>query len=872
MLASSLIAAQSLLALQQSSPFQLAHRAIPETVTSTVAQELADVDGDGRLDLVQLTSTSSGNLSVLLGRGNGVFDFGSPGLTLESGYSNDLALADFDGDGDLDAVVAFGNPEPFSPPTKTNDVLLNDGSGNFTALPGAFTDPQDSVAVAAVDLDGDGWVDVAVATAGGARLYRGDGTGQFVAVTAGFPVDALDRTAVEIADLDGDGISDLFFAGRAGSHLLLLGDGLGGFVDASGQVPATPSDVLSVAIGDIDNASGLDIVLPGAILLNDGAGIFSISTAPSVPQYTRDIDLAFVDGDSRIDAVTPRGLFLNTSLGLTVVETDLDLDYYLPFGYDHLSTAVGDVDGDGDVDATLGRTYSPTRLLLGRGDGTLEVYTLPEPWVESDPYGSLGAAVGDIDGDGDPDVVVAGGGSTYFEFFVTRASVRINDGTGRLSYAGDRFAVDDGRTRDVALGDVDGDGDLDVLLAQSADWDGLGQGLRLHFNDGTGDFQQQPFAVIEPGTGVMYQHVPSVAFGDVDNDGDLDFVAGSDQTDSWGPIGGIYRNDGTGDFTRDFGAITTQQDSSFDVVLADFDGDGNLDHFGANAPVDKPWLVATGEDRVWIGDGTGDFTEALGSVPYDEAESWLAAVGDVDGDGDLDLWVDRGFGENSPGGQDILLLNDGNAKFIDAVVPAPDSPVAGGISFGDADLDGDLDLVSVNPNRLFRGDGSGSFAPGETLIAYTILASGVAFTDIDGDGDEDLYLAGFGSDAGVGNEKGTDYVLTNVTRYLGWERIPSVGYPLDVQLCVDEPAVASIWLAPLAAQIELPFGTVWLDPATALVLDTLTPAGGCTGSTYPIPADAALVGAEAWIQAAVAPLSGAAPWLSNVEPLPFTSL
>src|SRR5690606_29221627 len=144
-------------------------------------------------------------------------------------------------------------------------------------------------------------------------------------------------------------------------------------------------------------------------------------------------------------------------------------------------------------------------------------------------------------------------------------------------------------------------------------------------------------------------------------------------------------------------------DISFRVALGDVDADGDLDCVFANY----------GQDRLYLNDGTGQFSDVTAAgLPADTTSTWAVALGDVDGDGDLDLVSGVDGGGAVP--DERLYLNDGRGSFVDATRPRMPGTAVGRIvalELGDVDGDGDLDLVLGNyGSLLYRNDGSGTFA------------------------------------------------------------------------------------------------------------------------------------------------------------------
>jgi len=175
------------------------------------------------------------------------------------------------------------------------------------------------------------------------------------------------------------------------------------------------------------------------------------------------------------------------------------------------------------------------------------------------------------------------------------------------------------------------------------------------------------------------------------------------------------------------------------------DGDGDLDAFVANIGYDH---FSGGANRVWQNDGRGTFTEtqSLGSV-----DSMDVALGDVDGDGDLDAFVANMDYDHSSGEANKVWRNDGTGTFTEtqSLGSAPSDAVA----LGDVDGDGDLDAFVTNrdgANKVWRNDGTGIFTETQSLGSADSLDA--ALGDLDGDGDLDAFVANFGYAYGEANK------------------------------------------------------------------------------------------------------------------------
>ena len=319
------------------------------------------------------------------------------------------------------------------------------------------------------------------------------------------------------------------------------------------------------------------------------------------------------------------------------------------------------------------------------------------------PVGSpTGATVGDVDGDGDLDLVTP-------NFNSSTVSVRLNNGTGTFT-AGSITAVGQGPDN-VALGDVDGDGDLDLLSTNSR-----ASTVSVRLNNGSGVFSQSSADVLA-GPKIL-------ALGDVDGDGDLDLVTAYYGNPNYLSVLFNYNGSFTGN-----ASFPTVGSNPQGVALGDVDGDGDLDLLCANT---------TSLVSVRLNDGIGGFFGGndlvLGFIPAG------LALGDVDGDGDLDLVT-----ANGSSGTLSVRPNLGNGTFgTGSNVGASGNPTK--VVLGDVDGDGDLDIFAMSQELNGRvhvrvNNGTGSFslpAAANAAVAVGATPQALAVADLDGDGDLDL--------------------------------------------------------------------------------------------------------------------------------------
>jgi hypothetical protein len=325
-----------------------------------------------------------------------------------------------------------------------------------------------------------------------------------------------------------------------------------------------------IGLADLDADGDLDAVFANAqaehsqVWLNDGHGLFT-DTGQQLGSFRHGVDIGDVDGDGDPDVVisTHRDS-LTTRVYLNGAQADfseLEGAFETNIGF---SVELIDLDGDGDLDA-VGDGKSATHLYLNNGSGyfTPSEATLP-----------LAAVWGDLDFDGDVDAFIKQDGIGY--------SVQMNNGQGSFSQ---QWSFDDNsamRLGDMTIGDVDRDGDLDVI-STNGHFQTTSYPVRVFLNDGTGHFTdsgQQLSVVSDAG----------LALDDLDGDGDLDLV----MTNYMEPCQ-IWLNNGSGRF-EDSGFRFGDDEYYRHVHLGDLDGDGDIDIFLATFGMNR------GPNEVWFND------------------------------------------------------------------------------------------------------------------------------------------------------------------------------------------------------------------------------------------------------------------------------
>lgn len=347
----------------------------------SMAVSAADIDTDGDLDLV--IAVEFGTNRLLLNDGTGRFTDASASLPPHPpGDHEDVAIADFDGNGQLD-LVFYGEDDQVAA------YFLNQGNLTFTDATARLPSRGIANAVVALDIDLDGDADLVVGNAGPDFVLVNDGTGNFTDESDRLPQGNDITQDIATGDVNGDGTIDLLFGNEDG-NALYFNDGIGGFHRERLPARPAPEETRDADFVDIDGDGDLDIYfanveifVPGRdvqdrLLLNDGNGIFADVTATHLPAETdTTMAAAFIDldGDGDLDIVkgsfdlsrtrdpvTPLIAWLNDGTGrftpadgvlpATALANTFDLE-------------VADYNGDGIDDLFVASRGGPDRLLLG---------------------------------------------------------------------------------------------------------------------------------------------------------------------------------------------------------------------------------------------------------------------------------------------------------------------------------------------------------------------------------------------------------------------------------------------------------------------------------------------------------------------------
>ncbi|NCG18566.1 MAG: hypothetical protein GWP91_06100, partial [Rhodobacterales bacterium] len=492
------------------------------------------------------------------------------------------------------------------------------------------------------------------------------------------------------------------------------GDGVGGTDVASGSLDCTSPGVSASSgdCNDVDASVGLYVLeVPWDGVDND--------CNPLTPDDDIDGDGYPLssdcdDEDPMVNPVNPPAIVfadITAASGLDRLQWDPIAEPYRCSGGEEWMSggaAVADFDGDGRLDLFLPRMYLPDLLYRALPAGDYEEVGAQYGVDDSGP--SNGALFVDVDGDGDLDLVVTMMGAAPNLLYVNEGAFFSEESVLRgvdLPLA-DPSACS--LTTSVSAGDVDGDGDLDLLLAAWQRPDLLGtERAALLVNDGFGFFTEDMTAL---GMDLNLRAGFTGAFIDFDDDGDVDLGLAADWASS-----GLYQNDG-GSFTDVTATASVGTDENgMGADWADVNGDGHLDWFVTSVsddtvPCSNNWGCSG--NRLYLSDGAGGFTDGTDDWGLRDGDwGWGARFFDVDHDGDLDLAQQNGMPH--PG-----FTEDSFRLWINQGIDYEDESCSRGTFYAgqgrgvvtfDQDNDGDQDLLLTFTGdlpRLLRNDDGAS--------------------------------------------------------------------------------------------------------------------------------------------------------------------
>jgi hypothetical protein len=732
---------------------------------------VGDVDNDGDLDLLVPTPRA---LNVRLNDGTGTY-YSAADVPVTTNVT-DATLGDVDGDGDLD-LVTLSN-EGFSPTVGTCQVYRNTGGGSFSN-PATFSSGSYTYqGIHLVDLDGDADLDLVYAAILGNNSTTGtrsivvrlnNGAGTFASSTS-FAQPDLSGKPLSVGDVDNDGDVDLLIGNNDTNTVAVrLNNGHAVFTAAASVRLSARPDQLHLI--DLDNDGDLDLLTRNifpigtatpsiSIRLNDGAGTFSGSNTLSLRNDAQDLAVADVDGDSDFDLLVLDNRtsqvepWLNSGTAAFTVGT--------PFAVTATAVAIAlaDIDDDGDVDVLAVSEATGDISILRNGGDPIPAYSV----TEVGPAGNTFSVPRLTRATATFSTAMSAANSTAMRVFGQQVGGRKS---GAVTVTGNTLAFSPTTTympgeQVSATVTKAARSATEIPLVKPYVWQ-----FTAATKGGTGRFEGRT-RLSSPITSDI---TTCLQLADIDGDSDLDIVASYSRSgvSLIGPAPvTVWRNNGTGEF----GVATPLLNATAATVyfaLADVDNDGDLDFVG------NAFHYATGQPlaEVWLNNGLGVFTPSR-HIAHPLTGAY--AIGDVDGDGDLDVVnggvrLNDGQGNfygsalvdsevrggaladlNGDGALDYIStgdqsftfykhMNDGTGTFA-PIVPLPVSGWTENIIVQDLDGDGDVDLLFPYEAKVLFNNGSGTFTPGTHFPFSYTREFALAIGDVDSDGDADLLMGG----------------------------------------------------------------------------------------------------------------------------------
>ncbi len=711
------------------------------TATDVVDFVAADINNDGKPDIVYVDGQAYGQraVHVLLNNGNGTF-IHTVDIALPAGICCDLTVADVTGNGKPDLVFAG-----YSSTAVLIAVLAGNGDGTFQTpvlssfVPNGFAGHPRLVGLAVGDLNGDSKADVALFTGSDVYILLGNGSGSFT-----FSGDLLayqngaDVDSISLFDLNGDGHLDIFSTDALGADFeIFLGNGNGTFsnyvrysvnhaggpflladVDGDGH-----PDVLTAYYPSIDVTPGVLFQLGYFKGNPDGtfSQLINIGNSPSQGNpLVAAVDLT-ADGIPDLIFLTPSGLAVSPgATGPTFGSTVTTISGGSMGPYSTLPTkpVIADFNGDGHVDIAMA-VEGGIELLFGNGNG---MFVSDQFYDMGQSVGS--AAVGKFSGSGHMDVAVT--------LSATFPRLLLGDGKGNFTLGPDPNPSYGSQTpfMTILAADFNGDGKPDVNVGNmTPNQSSVGSTQSVEFNHGNGVFST-PIAV--PNS--------SPIMADFNHDGRMDIVN----------VSGQQIAVSLGQVNNSFTTVTTALHNPFDTGLLNT-GDVNNDG--------KPDLIINYYDHleVWLGNGDGTFTYSSAISLPNGVSSAVAAVADVDGDGNADIVLAPTYNGSTP---IAILYGNGNGTFL-APVFLPTSRAYQYVVVADVNRDNLPDLVLTDGATVavILNLGNRKFDSEVNYVAGRSIA-GLNVVDVNGDGYPDIIVANGDGYAGF---SGPNYWGTTVT-------------------------------------------------------------------------------------------------------------
>ncbi len=685
---------------------------------------VGDLDLDGDLDLVV---GKEGEVVVHFNGGQGDFTSAPDRIVVDNQNVMPVivSVADMSRDGALDIVMASQG--------QSGQVLVNDGRGKFSRIAQFGPHGSQTTTMTVGDLNGDAAFDIVAGYAAGPGVVYRNITPTTGIITPTFDISRPfgpptgTMTSLAIGNLSTDDKPDIVAGYADGNLVVYWNDGLDRFPTDAKFTPlrGLGGSAMSLALVDLDGQHGLDIVAASIVAASEGQqpsvqlGIFLNKgqdrrefAAPSSICLTgtdTPVRLAAgdIDNDGRPDLVAGLGqpteglplnfnrVFFNRSSGN---QLKFERRNFGLAGRDNTQAlAIADLDNNGGLDIITGNYSQQSLVFLNGGD-----YGVWPNKIRTGDVQIYSVAAGDVDGKDGPDIVA----SIIEAVDEPPIIVFANDGTG--NYPITRSVGSVGVVaRDVVLGDLNGDGKLDIVTATSRERTQESAELYnyVYVNDGTGSFapNEQAGDMIRL-FGSPSDNTQSLVLGDLNRDGYLDIVAGNHSSQN-----AVFLNDGSGYFTTTRELTFGPKDAKpSGMALGDIEGDGDLD------------VVVAYENRysiIFFNNGQGSFDDQQSQeIGLLGIKTTGVALGDVDGDGNLDIVIGSLYNANH------IYTNDGRGGFpaTRAQKIGPRDNQTYDVALHDINGDGALDLVTGHwnrplPNVVYLNDGNGNFNTNRTL-------------------------------------------------------------------------------------------------------------------------------------------------------------
>jgi PKD repeat protein len=726
----------------------------------------ADFDLDGDLDIIlsgkkviDKAASRYEPVTLIYNNVNGAFI--ESGVKLKAG--DEVAIADYNNDNYADILISGRDINDL----RSTSLYKNNGDNTFSLHTGNLFTGVSEGSMDWGDYNNDGYLDILLTGRSDlgfvSKVYKNN-DGNTFSEQANFSLTGVALSSSTWIDYDNDGFQDIIISGLTG--LNVDSRKVSEYYRNNGDNTFAKPDVMplygvsygATEIGDYDNDGDLDLVLSGMLGINPNtynvSRIFKnqspvANTKPNVPANLKQSVVnqkALLSWDAASDLETPiQSLSYNIRVGS------------LPGASDIVSPMADQTNGTKKIPG-MGNAFLNNNFILNNlnpgtyywsvqtiDNGSLassfseeQSFTIlplfvEQPYIPYDGVTVYGMDWGDYDNDGDLDLALSG--SKLVVFSPTAfLSIYKNEGNNSfIEQTGLNLSPIPGST---AWGDYDNDGDLDLLVAGIIDNTYPFDDYRslIFKNNGDNSFTEQSNIYLSGITS------GSAAWGDYDNDGDLDILITGSLTNSTSPenitlnpISKVYRNLGNDSFEEQTNINLTGVVSS-SAAWGDYDNDGDLD------------IVLTGDagiypnfnaiSKIYKNNGDNTFAEQT-DIVLTGVDWGTSSWSDYDNDGDLDLLLSGG---NDYGARiSVIYRNDGNNVFTDIKADVRGVEMSSS-SWGDFNNDGYSDIliagsIGYGIVKIYQNDKNGGFF--EVPNDFNVISTIVAWGDYDNDGDLD---------------------------------------------------------------------------------------------------------------------------------------